>query len=147
MPLVQHALKTQKRWIKKEANLDLLAEKIESFFKSKGFETRKNTSPNGTEISIVPKHMHNVKAGIKVTISGPPHDFTVEISVDETPRFSTLLGLSTILFGGGTLVLRGLKLQEALLRLEKEFWVYVEESIPYVAGSNSENSEQSLQRR
>lgn len=144
MPLVQLALKTQKSWTTKEANLDLLTERIENFFKSKGFETRKNASPNGTKISTVPKHFRDVKAGIKVTIWGSPHDFMVELSVDETSRFSTLLGLSTIPLGGGTLVLRGLKLQEALERLEKEFWVYVEETIPYVTRSNSEHSGQSL---
>lgn len=144
MPLVQHALKTRKRWTKKEANLDLLAEKIESFFKSKGFETRKNALPNGTKIATVPKNIRDAKAGIKVTILGPPHDFMVELSIAETSRFSTLLGLSTIPFGGGTLVLRGLKLQEALERLEKEFWVYVEKAIPYVTGSHGEHSERSL---
>ncbi len=143
MPLVQLALKTQRSWNKKEANLDLLIARIESFFKSKGFETRKNALPNGAKISTVPKHFRDVKAGIKVTILGSPHDFMVEFSVDETSRFSTLLGLSTIPFGGGTLVLRGLKLQEALERLEKEFWVYVEETIPYVTNSNSEHSGQS----
>ena len=142
MPLVRHALKTQRRWTAKDANLDLLTEKIESFFKSKGFKTRKNVSPNGTKISTVPKHVRDMKAGIKVTILGRAHDFMVELSVGETSRFSTMLGLSTIPFGGGTLVLRGLKLQEALEKLEKEFWVYVEETIPYVTGSHSEGNSQ-----
>ncbi|MDH5376310.1 MAG: hypothetical protein OEW95_10955 [Candidatus Bathyarchaeota archaeon] len=143
MPLVQHALKTQKRWTAKDANLGLLTENIESFFKSKGFETRKNALRKGYRISTVPKHVRDVKAGIKVTILGGPHDFMVELSVGETSRFSTLLGLSTIPFGGGTLVLRGLKLQEALERLEKEFWVHVEEAIPCVTGSHSEGNAQS----
>lgn len=143
MPLVRHALKTQKRWTAKDANLDLLIEKIESFFKSKGFKTKRNVSPQGYKISTVPKNVGDVKAGIKATILGHPHDFMVELSVGETSRFSTLLGLSTIPFGGGTLVLRGLKLQEALERLEKEFWVYVEEAIPYVTGSHSKGNVQS----
>jgi len=147
MPLVQHALKTQKRWTAKDANLDLLTENIESFFKSKGFKTKRNVSQQGYKISTVPKHVRDVKAGIKVTILGRPHDFMVELSVGETSRFSTMLGLSTIPFGGGTLVLRGLKLQEALQRLEKEFWVYVEDTIPYVTGSHNEGNSQSTQGR
>jgi len=147
MPLVQHALKTQKRWTAKDANLDLLTENIESFFKSKGFKTKRNVSQQGYKISTVPKHFRDVKAGIKVTILGRPHDFMVELSVGETSRFSTMLGLSTIPFGGGTLVLRGLKLQEALQRLEKEFWVYVEDTIPYVTGSHNEGNSQSTQGR
>jgi len=143
MPLVQHALKTQKRWTAKDANLDLLTEKIESFFKSKGFKTKKNALPNGTRIATAPKHVRDVKAGIQVAILEGPHELMVELSVGETSRFSTMLGLSTILFGGGTLVLRGLRLQEAMERLEKEFWVYVEETIPYITGLNSEGNVQS----
>jgi len=140
MLLVQHALKTQKRWIGKGANLDLLTENIESFFNSKGFKTRKDALPRGYKISIVPQHVRIVKTDIKVTILGRPHDFMVELSVDEPSRFSTMLGLSTILFGGGIFVLRGLKLQEALERLEKEFWVHLEEAIVYVTGSHNEGS-------
>ena len=147
MPLVRHALKTQKRWAAKDANLDLLTEKIESFFKSKGFETRKNVSPTGYKISTVPKHVRDVKAGIQVKILGRRNDLMVELSVGETSRFSTMLGLSTIPFGGGTLVLRGLKLQEVLERLEKEFWVYVEETIPHVTESHNEGNSQSTQGR
>jgi hypothetical protein len=142
MPLVQHALKTQKRWTARDANLNLLTEKIESFFKSKGFKTKKNALPKGYKIATAPKHVRDVKAGIKVTILEGTHDFMVELSVGETSRFSTMLGLSTVPFGGGTLVLRGLKLQEAMERLEKEFWVYVEEAIPYITGLNSEGNVQ-----
>ena len=144
MPLVQHALKTQKRWTAKDANLDLLTKKIENFFKSKGFETKKNALQNGTKISTVSKNVRDVKSGIKVTVLGDPQDFMVELSVDETSRFSTMLGLCTTLFGGGTLVLRGLKTQEALERLEREFWVHIEKAIPYVTGLHSEGSAQSL---
>jgi len=140
MLLVQHALKTQKRWIGKGANLDLLTEKIENFFNSKGFKTRKTALPRGYKISIPPQHVRDAKANIKVTILGRPHDFMVELSVGELSRFSTMLGLSTTLFGGGVFVLRGLKLQEALERLEKEFWVYLEETIAYVTGSHNEGS-------
>ena len=142
--LVQHALKTQKRWTAKDADFDLLTKKIESFFKSKGFETKRYEVPNGTKISAVPKNVRDVKSGIKVTVLGVPQDFVVELSVDETSRFSTMLGLSTTLFGGGTLVLRGLKSQEALERLEREFWVHLEKTIPYITRPHSERNVQSL---
>jgi hypothetical protein len=140
MLVVQPTLKTQKRWIGKGANLDVLTEKIERFFNSKGFKTRKDALPRGYKISIVPQHVRDAKADIKVTILGRPHDFVVELSVGGLSRFSTMLGLSTILFGGGVFVLRGLKLQEALERLEKEFWVYAEEAIACVTGSHNEGS-------
>ena len=129
MFLAWHTLKTQKRWIGKGANLDSLTENVERFFNGRGFKTRRDALPGGYRISVVTQHFRNVKGDIKVTIRGHSNDFMVELSVGGPSRFSTLLGLSTTLFGGGALVLRRLKLQEALERLEKEFWAYVEETI------------------
>jgi len=138
--LVQHALKTQKRWIEEGVNLDLLTENIETFFKDKGFKTRKNALPTGTKILIAPKHLRDTNANIKVTVLGNPQDFTVELSMNEPSRFATMLGLSTTLFGGGVFVLRGLKLQEALEKLEKKFWSYLEEKITYASRSYREGT-------
>lgn len=126
-------MKTQKRWVEKGVNLDLLSESIESFFSSKGFKIRKQALPEGYRISIVPQHVHNVKKGIDITVIGHPRDFMIELSVSDLSRSSTMLGLSTTLFGGGIFVLQGLKLQEELERLEKEFWMYVEETIVRMA--------------
>ena len=39
------------------------------------------------------------------------------------------------MFGGGYLVVRGLRAKEALEKLEREFWVYVEERVAQLAGS------------
>ena len=139
MPLVRHTLKTQKRWTGKDANLRLLTERIERFFNNNGFKTRRNTLPKGYEISIASHHIRDFKAAIKVKILGVPHDFIVEFSVGTPSRFFTMLRLSTIPFGGGIFVLRGLKLQEALERLEKDFWIYVAETVTYLTGTCSED--------
>lgn len=126
-------MKTQKKWVKKNVNLNLLSENVESFFKGKRFETKKGTLPEGYRISIVPQHVRDMKDGVNITILGDSNDFTIELSIGELSHSSTMLGLSTILFGGGIFVLRGLKLQETLERLETEFWVYVEETIANMA--------------
>ena len=131
-------MKTQKRWIEKGANLDLLTENIETFFKDKGFKTRKNALPTGTKILIAPKHLRDTNANIKVTVLGSPQDFTVELFMSEPSRFATMLGLSTTMFGGGVFVLRGLKLQEALEKLEKkmeDLKKEVEEKISWGVGT------------
>jgi hypothetical protein len=60
--------------------------------------------------------------------------------MNEPSRFATMLGLSTTLFGGGVFVLRGLKLQEALEKLEKKFWLYLEEKITYASRSYREGT-------
>ena len=133
-------MKTQKRWTEKGVNLDLLTENIETFFKDKGFKTRKDSLPTGTKILIAPKHLRDTNANIKITVLGNPQDFTVELLMNEPSRFATMLGLTTTLFGGGIFVLRGLKLQEALEKLEKKFWVYLEEKITYASRSYREGT-------
>jgi hypothetical protein len=37
--------------------------------------------------------------------------------------------------GGGYFLLKGLKLQEELEKLEREFWIYVEDKVAQLAGS------------
>ncbi|UCD26824.1 MAG: hypothetical protein JSV75_01495 [Candidatus Bathyarchaeota archaeon] len=133
-------MKTQKRWIEKGVNLNLLTENIETYFQDKGFKTRKDALPTGAKILIAPKHLRDPNANIKVTVLGSPQDFTVELSISEPSRFATILGLSTTLFGGGIFVLRGLKLQESLEKLEKKFWSYLEEKITYASRSYSEGT-------
>lgn len=132
-------MKTQKRWIGEAANLGLLAERIERFFNNNGFKTRRNILPKGYEISIASHHIRDFRAAVKVKILGVPNDFIVEFLVGTPSRFSTLLGLSTIPFGGGIFVLRGLKLQEALERLEGDFWIYVSETVTSLTGTCSED--------
>lgn len=124
-----NALKTQKRWVEKNVNLNLLSENIESFFDGKEFETKKDKLAEGYKISIVPQHVRNMKDDINIKILGHSDDFMVEFSTGELSSSSTMLGLSTVMFGGGIFVLRGLRLRKTLERLEKEFWVYVEETI------------------
>ena len=59
----------------------------------------------------------------------------VEIVASERTRGSIRLGMLAQLFGGGYLVVRGLRAKEALEKLEREFWVYVEEKVAHLAGS------------
>lgn len=109
--------------------MDLLCESIESFFKSKGFEIRKDALLRGYRFSITPRHVHSMGDSLNITILGHSDDFIIELLVSDLSDSSIKLGLSTILFGGGVFVSRGLKLQKALENLEKDFWVYVEEAV------------------
>jgi hypothetical protein len=47
------------------------------------------------------------------------------------------LGQLTHLFGGGVLFLRGVKSDEAEEKLERDFWIFIEEKIDFLAKSNS----------
>lgn len=72
---------------------------------------------------------------LTVKIIGDSNDFVVELLAGKRMRSSVRFGFLTTIFGGGNFLLQALKSQEALEKLEKEFWVYIEETITRLAGS------------
>jgi len=125
----------QRQWTGQNVNLALLSECVEDFFKDRGFSTEKDESAGEYKILWAPPRVRNIRDGMTVRIFGKPNDFVVEIIASERTRGSIRLGLLTKLFGGGYLVVRGLRAKEALEKLEREFWAYVEEKVVQLAGS------------
>ncbi len=128
----------QRRWTEKNVDLALLSECVEDFFKDRGFSTRKEESAGEYTILWASPRVRNVRDGMTARIFGNPNDFVVEIIASERTRGSIRLGLLTQLFGGGYLVVRGLRAKEALEKLEREFWAYVEEKVAQLAVSAEE---------
>ena len=127
----------QRRWTGKNVNLALLSECVEDFFKDRGFLTEKDESAGEYTILWAPPRVRNMRDAMTVRIFGNPNDFVVEIIASERTRGSIRLGMLTKLFGGGYLVLRGLRAKEALEKLEREFWVCVEEKVAHLAESGA----------
>jgi len=71
---------------------------------------------------------------VVVTVSGKPDDFEVELE-SAASRDSLMLGSSTTAFGGGGFFLRELKSKEDFEKLEREFWVFVEELVTRLENS------------
>ena len=125
----------QERWVGKNVDLPLLSKHIEDFFRDKGFRTTKDWSASEYTISAKPQQGAGIIGRVIVRILGDPNDFLIEFSTSGHSRFAVKLGFITTLFGGGSLVLRGLKSQEELEKLEKDFWVHVEEAIVHLINS------------
>ena len=127
--------KMQERWVGKNVDLPLLSEHIENFFRDKGFRTTKDGSAPEYTLSAKPQHSVSIIGHVTVKILGDPNDFLIEFSTSGHSRSTVKLGFITTIFGGGSLVLRGLKSQEALEKLEKDFWVHVEDVIVHLTNS------------
>jgi len=125
----------QKQWVGKNVDLKLLSECIEDFFNSKGFRTKIAESAGKYTILWAPQRARNMSDAMSASVFGSSNDFVVEIVASERTRGSIRLGMLTTAFGGGYLVLRGLKAKEVLETIEKEFWVYVEEKVAHLTGS------------
>ena len=127
----------QARWVGKNVDLALLSQCVEDFFENRGFKTAKDRSTEGYTVSGKPQRGGDILGLVIVRILGSSHDFSIEFSTSKHTRSAIRSGFLTTMFGGGILLLRGLKSQEALEKLEKEFWVYIEEEMPHLIDSTS----------
>ncbi|MFQ5999580.1 MAG: hypothetical protein ACE5J6_02255 [Candidatus Bathyarchaeia archaeon] len=125
----------RRQWVGKNVDLALLSERLEDFFKSRGFKTRKDELADGYTISVASQNGRYMRGDIDVRIVGNSNDFVIEFFAGERARSSMMLGFITTILGGGSLILRGLRSQEALEKLEREFWVCAEDSVVHLASS------------
>jgi len=112
------------QWTGANVDLSQLTERLVRFFEGNQFDTKLEQNPSRSVIYALGEQF-----GVKVNVRGEPNDFKVEfIPSTKTQGFSItmLLGYVTSLFGGGTFMLRDIKLQEAINRLEKVFWKEVD---------------------
>ncbi len=127
----------QAQWVGKNVDLALLSQFVEDFFKSKGFKTAKDTSTEGYTVSGKPQRGGDILGRVIVRILGSSNDFSIEFLTSKHTRSAIRSGFMTTMFGGGILLLRGLKSQEALEKLENDFWIYIEEEMTHLIDSAS----------
>ena len=127
----------QERWVGKNVDLPLLSERIVNFFKDKGFKIANDWSASEHKISARPQRGLGILGRVIVRILGNANDFLIEFSTSGHSDSAIKLGSVTTMFGGGSLILRGLKSQEALKKLEKDFWTYTEETVTHLIDSTS----------
>lgn len=125
----------QGQWVGKSVDLALLSERIENFFEDEGFKVTKDWPTSECTISAKPRHGFGILGQVIVRILGDSNDFSIEFSPSEHSRSAVKLGFITTMFGGGSLVLRGLKSKEALEKLEKKFWIFIEETTAHLTNS------------
>jgi hypothetical protein len=118
-----------RRWVGKNVDLKLLSEYAGNFFKDKGFKIKIDGSDSEYKIILGFQHALERHENVDIRILGNPNDFVVEFYADRRARSVILLGYVTQLIGGGSLLLRGLKSLEELRKLEKQFWVHIENCV------------------
>jgi len=133
--ILRKGLKVQTQWVGKNVNLTLLSEYVEDFFKGRGFKTKRDESAEEYTVSGIPQRAHGIYGKVCVRILGSSNDFVIEFLPSQHTRSAIRAGFITTMFGGGALLLRGLKSQEELERLENEFWEHVEEDITRLVDS------------
>ncbi|MEM4713059.1 MAG: hypothetical protein QXQ61_00755 [Candidatus Bathyarchaeia archaeon] len=127
----------QRTWFNKHINLDLLAQKIEDFFKDNDFDITINKTCN--EYQLLAKHSPNytINGEVLVMIKGKPEEFSVTLTQKEGKEFKPLpfpITLTTF-FGGGFLITQHFKAEESWIELRKDFWQHVNKIVENLSRS------------
>lgn len=86
-------------------------------------------------ILAIPKPVHEIAEKLQVFLQGEPKDFRVRFIAGSHSRSLVRYGTFASLFGGGFLVPKGLKSLEQIEKMEKEFWIFVDEAVSVLSGS------------
>lgn len=132
-------------YVGRNVDLQLLSEWLVRFFRNKGFRTVRREEIGGCKITVRPTYVHEIVEHPTVFVSGGSNDFIVRFVAGSRSRAFVTFGGLTTPFGGGSLFLRGVKSQEALEKLERDFWVYLEEKIDFLAGSGDKRTDELIE--
>jgi hypothetical protein len=116
-------------------DLALLRQWIQRFFRKKEFRISEEVDDGDHRIIARPTYVHEIVDTITVSVSGSADDFTVGLYIGARSETLMKIGQLASLFGLGVLFLRGIRSEDAGEKLEKDFWVFLEEKIDRLAGS------------
>jgi hypothetical protein len=132
----------RRRLTDQNLNLASFTDILGEFFVKKDFEVIKGETEKGFKIIAYDSPNFKLDGSADVTIEGEKNDFTVSLDFckesdkHDSPVRSIFL---TTMLGGGYFLLKRLKSEETFLKLEKEFWAYVE-NVLYSAKGSGEDS-------
>lgn len=119
----------------KGKNIDFLAlvERIALFFTEKGFSVSKQEKGDRHVVVANPKPFHGIADNIEVEVHGSPDDFSVKFISGSRSNDLVRYGRWASLITGGYFLLKGLRSQEELEKLERRFFIYVDETVWYLS--------------
>jgi hypothetical protein len=123
------ATELETKWKDMHVDLSKLNASFQEYFTRKGFTV--NTGKAGEEhvILVKPRSQHKIVERIQVTITGNSDDLSVRFLASSRSRGFMIFGTLTALLGGGLFASKGLKSDETIEKLEKDFREYVSEKV------------------
>jgi len=126
----------QRSWTGRNVDLALLTKFIADFFKEKDFEAIKGQTPTGYQILAEDSPYFRLQGYVSVTIEGRPEDFAIKLDLcTKKKKHFRLSPFLLSMFGYGYFHLQELKSDEALMKLEKEFWLHVENDVLHLTNT------------
>lgn len=117
------------KWKDMHVDLAKLSASVQEYFAKKDFTADVSKSDEEFRILVKPKTHHKILERIQVTINGNPNSFSVKLSATTRSRSFIIFGTLTTLLGGGLFSSKGLKSDESLEKVEKDFRMFVAEKV------------------
>ena len=132
----------RRRLTGRNINLTLFTDNLAEFFIKKDFEATKGETEKGFEILAYDSPHFKLEGYADVTVEGEKNDFIVGFELRKEPKRGSSIQSTflTTMLGGGYFLLKRLKSDETFLKLEKEFWAHVENTLLSAKGSAEESS-------
>lgn len=106
------------------------------FFKERDFEVIGEKTPRNYQVLAKNSPSFRLLGFVDVTIEREPEDFVVKLElVEKRKRHGRWSAFLLSMFGGGYFLLEEAKSDEAWIKLEKEFWQYVENVVSHLTNT------------
>jgi len=129
------ALKLERKCVMRNVDLNLLTVRLGDFFKERDFEVIGEKTPTNYQILAKNSSSFRLLGFVNVTIEGKPENFVIKLELCEKRKRYGKYAFLLNMFGGGYSVLQEAKSDEAWMKLEKEFWQYVENLVLYLTNT------------
>jgi len=130
------ALKMERKWDMKNVDLDLLTVRIGDFFKERDFEVIGEKTPGNYQVLAKNSPSFRLLGFVNVTIEGKPEDFVTKLElVENRKRYGKYSSFLLRMIVGGYFILQEVESDEVWMRLEKEFWQYVENVVLHLTNT------------
>jgi hypothetical protein len=122
----------EKKWTNKNVDLALLTARIGNFFKERDFEIIRGETAEGYNVFAEDSPSFRLEGYVSVTIEGKPEDFMVKLELCQKEKKGSFTPiLLTTMFLSGYFLKKKLRSEEDWMRLEKEFWTYLDKLMLY----------------
>jgi hypothetical protein len=121
------------RFVGRNVDLRLLTERLILFFLKGNSTVVKRKVAEGWEIIVNLPPRERIVDRIAVSVTGSCEDFSVKFIAGSHSRMYKWVGQLTTMFGGGIVFSKGFESELALEKLERNFWVCVDETVESLA--------------
>ncbi|MCD6241628.1 hypothetical protein J7K27_09015 [Candidatus Bathyarchaeota archaeon] len=117
------------QWETKKLNVEELSQEIEEFLKRRNFSVIKEKEKQQVNIYALPTKKSKIPYKVEIELEKRENTLTLTFLPSEKIDSTIKIGLASTFLFGGIMILRGIKYQEKMEKLEKELIQFIQQYI------------------